>query len=414
MQHLIEGAQRAREAYRKLALMSTQEKNDILLAMADGLEQSENDILEKNALDMKNARANGMTEAMQDRLALNHERIAGMADGLRSVAALADPVGEIVSGSTLPNGLQILKKRVPMGVIGIIYESRPNVTADAMGLCLKTGNAVMLKGGKEAIHSNMAIARAAIAAGVKAGLPEGAVFMVEDTTRAAAEHMMKMNGYIDVLIPRGGTGLIQSVVKNASVPVIETGTGNCHVYVDEWAEQQMAIDIVINGKTSRPSVCNAVESILVHSAIADEFLPAMLGALMEAGVEVRGCERTQAYEGVKPATEEDYGTEFLDYIVSVKVVDSVEEAIEHINKYGTGHSECIVTALHKNAKLFQNGVDAAAVYVNASTRFSDGFEFGFGAEIGISTQKLHARGPMGLKALTTTKYVIYGEGQIRQ
>ena len=413
MQHLIEGAQRAREAYRKLALMSTQEKNDILLAMADGLEQSENDILEKNALDMKNARANGMTEAMQDRLALNHERIAGMADGLRSVAALADPVGEIVSGSTLPNGLQILKKRVPMGVIGIIYESRPNVTADAMGLCLKTGNAVMLKGGKEAIHSNMAIARAAIAAGVKAGLPEGAVFMVEDTTRAAAEHMMKMNGYIDVLIPRGGTGLIQSVVKNASVPVIETGTGNCHVYVDEWAEQQMAIDIVINGKTSRPSVCNAVESILVHSAIADEFLPAMLGALMEAGVEVRGCERTQAYEGVKPATEEDYGTEFLDYIVSVKVVDSVEEAIEHINKYGTGHSECIVTALHKNAKLFQNGVDAAAVYVNASTRFTDGGEFGMGAEIGISTQKLHARGPMGLTELTTVKYLRDGDGQIR-
>ncbi len=413
MQHLIEGAQRAREAYRKLALMSTQEKNDILLAMADGLEQSENDILEKNALDMKNARANGMTEAMQDRLALNHERIAGMADGLRSVAALADPVGEIVSGSTLPNGLQILKKRGPMGVIGIIYESRPNVTADAMGLCLKTGNAVMLKGGKEAIHSNMAIARAAIAAGVKAGLPEGAVFMVEDTTRAAAEHMMKMNGYIDVLIPRGGTGLIQSVVKNASVPVIETGTGNCHVYVDEWAEQQMAIDIVINGKTSRPSVCNAVESILVHSAIADEFLPAMLGALMEAGVEVRGCERTQAYEGVKPATEEDYGTEFLDYIVSVKVVDSVEEAIEHINKYGTGHSECIVTALHKNAKLFQNGVDAAAVYVNASTRFTDGGEFGMGAEIGISTQKLHARGPMGLTELTTVKYLIDGDGQIR-
>lgn len=413
MQHLIEGAQRAREAYRKLALMSTQEKNDILLAMADGLEQSENDILEKNALDMKNARANGMTEAMQDRLALNHERIAGMADGLRSVAALADPVGEIVSGSTLPNGLQILKKRVPMGVIGIIYESRPNVTADAMGLCLKTGNAVMLKGGKEAIHSNMAIARAAIAAGVKAGLPEGAVFMVEDTTRAAAEHMMKMNGYIDVLIPRGGTGLIQSAVKNASVPVIETGTGNCHVYVDEWAEQQMAIDIVINGKTSRPSVCNAVESILVHSAIADEFLPAMLGALMEAGVEVRGCERTQAYEGVKPATEEDYGTEFLDYIVSVKVVDSVEEAIEHINKYGTGHSECIVTALHKNAKLFQNGVDAAAVYVNASTRFTDGGEFGMGAEIGISTQKLHARGPMGLTELTTVKYLIDGDGQIR-
>lgn len=413
MQHLIEGAQRAREAYRKLALMSTQEKNDILLAMADGLEQSENDILEKNALDMKNARANGMTEAMQDRLALNHERIAGMADGLRGVAALADPVGEIVSGSTLPNGLQILKKRVPMGVIGIIYESRPNVTADAMGLCLKTGNAVMLKGGKEAIHSNMAIARAAIAAGVKAGLPEGAVFMVEDTTRAAAEHMMKMNGYIDVLIPRGGTGLIQSVVKNASVPVIETGTGNCHVYVDEWAEQQMAIDIVINGKTSRPSVCNAVESILVHSAIADEFLPAMLGALMEAGVEVRGCERTQAYEGVKPATEEDYGTEFLDYIVSVKVVDSVEEAIEHINKYGTGHSECIVTALHKNAKLFQNGVDAAAVYVNASTRFTDGGEFGMGAEIGISTQKLHARGPMGLTELTTVKYLIDGDGQIR-
>ena len=413
MQHLIEGAQRAREAYRKLALMSTQEKNDILLAMADGLEQSENDILEKNALDMKNARANGMTEAMQDRLALNHERIAGMADGLRSVAALADPVGEIVSGSTLPNGLQILKKRVPMGVIGIIYESRPNVTADAMGLCLKTGNAVMLKGGKEAIHSNMAIARAAIAAGVKAGLPEGAVFMVEDTTRAAAEHMMKMNGYIDVLIPRGGTGLIQSVVKNASVPVIETGTGNCHVYVDEWAEQQMAIDIVINGKTSRPSVCNAVESILVHSAIADEFLPAMLGALMEAGVEVRGCERTQAYEGVKPATEEDYGTEFLDYIVSVKVVDSVEEAIEHINKYGTGHSECIVTALHKNAKLFQNGVDAAAVYVNASTRYTDGGEFGMGAEIGISTQKLHARGPMGLTELPTVKYLRAGDGQIR-
>lgn len=413
MQHLIEGAQRAKEAYRKLALMSTQEKNAILLAMADGLEQNANEILEKNSLDMKNARAAGMSEAMQDRLALNHDRITGMADGLRNVAALADPVGEIISGSTLPNGLQILKKRVSMGVIGIIYESRPNVTADAIGLCIKTGNAVVLKGGKEAIHSNLAIARTATEAGIKAGLPEGAVLMVEDTTRAAAEYMMKMNGYIDVLIPRGGAGLIQSVVKNASVPVIETGTGNCHVYVDEWAEQQMAIDIIINGKTSRPSVCNAIESILVHSEIADEFLPAMLGALMEAGVEVRGCERCQAYEGVKPATEQDYGTEFLDYIVAVKVVDSIEEAIDHINKYGTGHSECIVTALHKNAKMFQNGVDAAAVYVNASTRFTDGGEFGMGAEIGISTQKLHARGPMGLTELTTIKYLIDGDGQIR-
>lgn len=413
MQQIIQGAEKARKASRALALMSTQQKNAILIAMADGLEANEKYILEQNELDMKNARESGMTQAMQDRLALSPDRIAGMADGLRSVAALSDPVGEVVSGYTLPNGLNILKKRVPMGVIGIIYESRPNVTADAMGICLKTGNAVILKGGKEAINSNKAIAQTAIAAAAQVGLPEGAVFMVEDTTRAAAEAMMKMNGLIDVLIPRGGAGLIQSVVKNASVPVIETGTGNCHVFVDKWAEQEMALDIVINGKTSRPSVCNAVESVLVHSDIADEFLPVMIAALAEKGVEIRGCERTAEYEGVTPATEEDYATEFLDYIVSVKVVDSVEEAIDHINKYGTGHSECIVTALHKNAKLFQNGVDAAAVYVNASTRFTDGGEFGMGAEIGISTQKLHARGPMGLTEMTTVKYLIDGDGQIR-
>lgn len=393
--------------------LSTEEKNRILLAMAAGLREQTDFILSENQRDLAAAEANGKTKAMLDRLALSRERVDAMARGLEQVAKLADPVGEIIGGETRPNGLRIVKKRVPLGVVGMIYEARPNVTADAAGLCIKTGNAVILKGGSEAIHSNMAVAKTLIEAGQEAGLPKGAIGLVEDTSRAAAEELMKLNGYVDVLIPRGGAGLIQSVVKNATVPVIETGTGNCHVYVDASADIDMAADIVINGKTSRPAVCNAIETLLVHEDIADRFLPVIVKKLQEKGVEIRGCEKTCAYEGVIPATEGDYATEFLDYIIAVKVMKDVQEAAAHIRQYGTKHSECIVTQSLQNSEYFQANVDAAAVYVNASTRFTDGEEFGFGAEIGISTQKLHARGPMGLRELTTYKYLVNGEGQIR-
>lgn len=393
--------------------LNTIEKNKILEAMATGLLSHTEEIMKQNALDVNAAREKGRTPALIDRLALDKKRIQAMAQGLRDVAELPDPIGEIIHATKRPNGLLIAKQRVPMGVVGIIYEARPNVTADAVGLCLKTSNAVVLKGGREAIHSNIAIADVLIRAGEAVGMPKGAVGLVTDTSREAAIEMMKLNGVIDVLIPRGGGGLIQSVVQNATVPVIETGTGNCHVYVDKTADLDMAAEITVNAKTTRPAVCNSAESLLVHREVAAEFLPKVFRALKEKDVEIRGDAVCQKY-GAVPATEEDYGTEFLDYIISVRVVDDVDIAITHINTYGTGHSETIVTNDYRNAEQFKADVDAAAVYVNASTRFTDGFEFGFGAEIGISTQKLHARGPMGLEELTTTKYVIDGDGQIRR
>jgi glutamate-5-semialdehyde dehydrogenase len=349
-----------------------------------------------------------------DRLALTEQRIEDMAEGLREIAALDDPIGEVLGMKTRPNGLRIGKKRVPLGVVGIIYESRPNVTADAFGLCFKTGNAVILRGGSDAIHSNQAITRAIKTGLRKAKLSQDLILLVEDTSREVVNEMMKMHGWIDVLIPRGGAGLIANVVANSTVPVIETGTGNCHVYVDETADIKMATDIIENAKTQRLGVCNACESLVIHSKIAEVALPKIVTKLKEHGVEIRGDERAQAISSeIIPATEEDWGTEYLDAIISVKIVDSIDEAITHINTYNTGHSESIITKDYDNALRFQDEIDAAAVYVNASTRFTDGFEFGFGAEIGISTQKLHARGPMGLEALTTTKYIIFGNGQIR-
>ncbi|MGI6168770.1 MAG: glutamate-5-semialdehyde dehydrogenase [Christensenellales bacterium] len=404
----------AKQASYACAALGQKQKNDILTQMADALEKAAGYIIEKNALDRKAGQENGMSSALLDRLLLDEKRIGAMAQGLRDIAALNDPIGETMGMWKRPNGLEIGKVRVPLGVVGIIYEARPNVTADAVGLCLKTSNAVVLRGGSDAIHSNTAICDVLVEAGAAAGLPSGAVQLVKDTSRQAAQEMMGLNGLIDVLIPRGGAGLIQSVVKHATVPVIETGTGNCHIYVDETADLEMAGDIVINAKTTRPGVCNAAESLLVHQAAAEAFLPDCLAELVKMGVEIRGCEKTRAlFAGAKAASEEDYATEFLDLILSVKVVADVGEAIGHINRYGSNHSEAIVTKDYENSRLFLSRVDAAAVYVNASTRFTDGFEFGYGAEIGISTQKLHARGPMGLNELTTTKYIVYGSGQIR-
>lgn len=412
MGKVAEVAQAAKAAKMAMNRLNTIEKNKILEAMATGLLSHTEEIMKQNALDVDAAREKGRTPALIDRLALDKKRISDMAQGLRDVAALNDPIGGIIHAVKRPNGLLIAKQRVPMGVVGIIYEARPNVTADAVGLCLKTSNAVVLKGGSEAIHSNRAIADVLIRAGEAAGMPKGVVGLVTDTSREAVVEMMKMNGVIDVLIPRGGGGLIQSVVQNATIPVIETGTGNCHIFVDRTADLDMAVDITINAKTTRPAVCNAAESLLVHRDVAAEFLPKVFRALKEKNVEIRGDAMCQKY-GAIPASEEDYAAEFLDYIISVRVVDDVDTAIAHINTYGTGHSEAIVTNDYRNAEQFKADVDAAAVYVNASTRFTDGFEFGFGAEIGISTQKLHARGPMGLEELTTTKYVIDGDGQIR-
>ncbi len=411
MQHILEQAKAAKKASYALACMGVREKNAVLFACADALEAGMESILAANTLDVEAARAKGTADAMIDRLSLSEKRIAGMAQGLRDVAALRDPVGEVLHGSVRPNGLAISKQRVPLGVVGIIYEARPNVTSDAAGLCIKTGNAVVLRGGSDAIHSNQAIVDIMAKAAYAAGLPEGSLQLIADTSREAAAYMMGLNGLIDVLIPRGGAGLIQSIVKNATIPVIETGVGNCHVYVDASADLEMAAEIIFNAKTSRPSVCNAAETLLVHADAADAFLPLMAQRL--SNVELRGCERTQAIIPCNPATEEDYYTEFLDYILAVKVVGGLDEAIEHINTYGTKHSEAIVTQNYANAEKFLAQVDAAAVYVNASTRFTDGGEFGFGAEIGISTQKLHARGPMGLEELTTYKYIIRGSGQIR-
>lgn len=414
MSELIIKGQKAKEASYVLMNATTTEKNNALLKMAEVLLKSSKEILEANKKDLENAIEKGTPKAMLDRLSLDESRINGMADGLKDVVSLPDPIGEVTGMWKRPNGLQIGKQRVPLGVIGIIYEARPNVTCDAAGLCLKSGNVVILRGGKEAINSNVAIVKA-LREGVKeAGLPEDVIQLVENTDREVATEMMKLNQYIDVLIPRGGVGLIQSVVQNATVPVIETGTGNCHVYVDCDADLEMAKNIVINAKTSRPSVCNAEEKLLVNEKIAKEFLPIIYKALKEKDVEVRGDKKV--LEVLNEATEiqdDEWGKEYLDYIIGVKIVKDVDEAINHINKYGTGHSEAIITNNYENSQKFLQRVDAAAVYVNASTRFTDGSEFGFGAEIGISTQKLHARGPMGLNELTTNKYIIYGNGQVR-
>lgn len=390
-------------------------KDKALITAAEELERSQKEILAANEEDLAAARENGMSAPLLDRLALSEARVKGMADGLRGVASQKDPIGEVVSGFVRPNGLRIEKVRVPLGVIGIIYEARPNVTADAAAICLKAGSAVILRGGKEAFRTNAAVESALRRALEKTGLPADCVQLVRDTTHESAQEMMRLTGYLDVLIPRGGRNLIRSVVENARVPVIETGWGNCHIYVDDSADVNMAADIVFNAKTSRPSVCNAAESLLVHKNIAEKALPVIKARLDEKNVELRGCERTRAILGgsVVPATDEDYGTEYLDYIMSVKVVDSINEAITHIAQYSSGHSEAIVTKSYENARKFTSQVDSAAVYVNASTRFTDGSEFGLGAEIGISTQKLHARGPMGAAELTTTKFIVTGSGQIR-
>ena len=408
-------AQAAKQAAAKLAVTSTAVKNAALLAMATALEAQQSEILAANERDMTAAAAKGMKSSMLDRLKLTAERISGMADGLRQVAGLADPVGNVIDGKTLPNGLHITKIRVPLGVIGIIYEARPNVTADAAGLCLKSGNAVILKGGSEAMESNKTVAAILAQAAEGAGIPAGSIQFIDTSDRQAVQDLIHMNGLVDVVIPRGGAGLIQAVVRNASVPVIETGAGVCHTYVDKDADVEMAMKIAFNAKVQRPSVCNAMETLLVHKDIADKFLPMMLMMYNSSAVEIRGDEAVQEYSGqVHPATEEDWSKEYGDLRLSVKIVDSIEEAMAHIAKYGTGHSECIVTDNYQAAQLFQYTVDAAAVYVNASTRFTDGNEFGFGAEIGISTQKLHARGPMALPELTSTKYLINGNGQVRK
>ena len=408
-------AQAAKQAAAKLAVTSTAVKNAALLAMAAALEAQQSEILAANERDMTAAAAKGMKSSMLDRLKLTAERISGMADGLRQVAGLADPVGNVIDGKTLPNGLHITKIRVPLGVIGIIYEARPNVTADAAGLCLKSGNAVILKGGSEAMESNKTVAAILAQAAEGAGIPAGSIQFIDTSDRQAVQDLIHMNGLVDVVIPRGGAGLIQAVVRNASVPVIETGAGVCHTYVDKDADVEMAMKIAFNAKVQRPSVCNAMETLLVHKDIANKFLPMMLMMYNSSAVEIRGDEAVQEYSGqVHPATEEDWSTEYGDLRLSVKIVDSIEEAMAHIAKYGTGHSECIVTDNYQAAQLFQYTVDAAAVYVNASTRFTDGNEFGFGAEIGISTQKLHARGPMALPELTSTKYLINGNGQVRK
>ncbi|MGM9937660.1 MAG: glutamate-5-semialdehyde dehydrogenase [Candidatus Ornithomonoglobus sp.] len=415
MSELLEKCTTAKLAAQRMVSVSAEVKDKALEAVAKALTDRSDEILAANRIDLENAEANGIRRAMIDRLTLTKERIKEIADGVLQVRALADPIGEVTGMWTRPNGLQIGRKRVPMGVIAIIYEARPNVTVDAAVLCLKTSNASILRGGKEAIASNTAIMRIMQEAAYGAGIPEGALNIIEDTSRETATQLMKMNGYIDMLIPRGGKGLIKSVVENATVPVVETAAGNCHVYVDGDADMDMAEKIVMNAKVQRPSVCNAAETLLIDKAVAKEFVPRIFKALQGAGVELRADEPSRAIcsDGVIAATEDDYYTEYNDYIFAVKLVDGVDEAIAHINKYNTKHSEAIVTDSYEKSQKFLNEVDAAAVYVNASTRFTDGFEFGFGAEIGISTQKMHARGPMGLEALTSVKYIVYGNGQIR-
>ena len=412
---LVRGkAAAAQQAAAELAVTSTIIKNKALLAMAAALEQGQTEILAANALDMAAGRAKQMKESMLDRLALDAARISGMAAGLRQVAQLEDPVGKVLDGRRLPNGLTVTKVRVPLGVIGIIYEARPNVTADAIGLCLKSGNAVVLKGGSEALHSNAAIAGILATAAEAAGIPAGSVQFIDSSDREAVTDLIKMNGLVDVVIPRGGAGLIKAVVQNATVPVIETGSGVCHTYVDAGADYAMARAIAFNAKVQRPAVCNAMETLLVHQDAAAEFLPPMLADYFAAGVTIIGCEKTQAFDArVQAATAADWAAEYGDLRLSVKIVSGLDAALAHIAQYSTKHSECIVTRDYEHARLFQQRVDAAVVYVNASTRFTDGFEFGFGAEIGISTQKLHARGPMALPELTSSKYLISGDGQIR-
>ncbi len=414
-EYVKEKALSAKRAAGVLSLVNTEVKNRALHAMAEALSDNEQDILAANRCDFEEAAAKGMKSSMLDRLLLDHARLAGMADGLRQVAALPDPIGNVLGGSTLANGLKVTKVRVPLGVVGIIYEARPNVTADAVGLCLKSGNAVILKGGSEALRTNKLVTDILNAAAVRVGIPDGAIQFIDSSDRQAVNELIHLNGFVDVVIPRGGAGLIKSVVAGASVPVIETGAGVCHTYVDSGADVTMACAICLNAKVQRPSVCNAMETLLVHRDAADEFMPVLLKRMWDAGVEIRGDEKVRSYgERVLPATEEDWAAEYGDLRLAVKIVASLEEAMEHIAAYGTGHSECIVTESVVNAQIFQSAVDAACVYVNASTRFTDGNEFGFGAEIGISTQKLHARGPMALPELTSIKYLITGNGQIRK
>lgn len=415
-EYLIELGKKSKEASMKMALLSTKEKNDGLEKVANALVENSEAILIENAKDVDNAIKAGVSDALVDRLRLTEDRIKAMAEGLLQIKDLEDPIGETLSEAVRPNGLKLVKVRVPMGVIGIIYESRPNVTADAFGLCFKAGNATILRGGRDAINSNIAIVNCIRTALKASSLPEDAVILIEKTDREIATEFMKLNEYVDLLIPRGGAGLIRSVVENATIPVIETGTGNCHVFVDEFADLSMAVDIIYNAKTQRMGVCNACESLVVHSAIADKAIPMIYDKLKEKSIEMRADETAKNMCMDIPlfdATEEDFYTEYLGPIISIKTVDSVDEAISHINKCTTHHSECIVTENNENAEKFLNGIDAACVYHNASTRFTDGFEFGFGAEIGISTQKLHARGPMGLNEITSYKYKIYGNGQVR-
>lgn len=408
--------ERAKAVQTTMCKLTSVKKNKALLAIAQGLLDDENEIIKANEEDIRNAREKNMPEGLVDRLLLNHARIEAMSEGLRQISTLEDPVGEVTNMKSRPNGLMIGQKRVPIGVIGIIYESRPNVTADAFGLCFKTGNVVILKGGSDAINSNKAIVLSIRKRLASLYLPKDAIQLIEDTNRETAQKFMKMNKYVDVLIPRGGAGLIRTVVEQSTIPVIETGTGNCHIYVDEYADIDMAVRIVINAKTQRIGVCNSCESLVLHQSIEKEFLYKLRDALdaIKRPVELRGDELACNTMKMRRATEEDWGKEYLDYILSIKTVENIDEAIEHINKYNTKHSEAIITKDYNNSQRFLNEIDAAAVYVNASTRFTDGFEFGFGAEIGISTQKLHARGPMGLFALTSTKYIIYGNGQIRE
>lgn len=414
MASVLELGSRVKEASRLLGIANSEQKNRALAAIAEALWERREEIVEANAADIAAGREAGLREGLIDRLALNESRIAGICDAVRELIRAEDPVGIIESGSVRPNGLRIEKVRVPLGAVGIIFESRPNVTVDGAVLCLKSGNAVLLRGGKEAIRSNKALAAIMREAAESCGLPADCIVLVEDTSRESANEMMKLSGILDVLIPRGGAGLIQAVVKNSSVPVIETGVGNCHIYIERTADAQMAEAITVNAKTSRVSVCNAAESLLIDEECAPSLLPQIAKALFDKGVTLCGCEKSRALvPQMEPATEEDYATEFLDYRMSVRVVPDITEAIAHIGKFGTGHSEAIVTRDYAAAEKFLNEVDAAAVYVNASTRFTDGGEFGFGAEIGISTQKLHARGPMGLAALTSSKYRIYGNGQVR-
>ena len=416
MNYIEQLGEAAKKAKKSIATASTAKKNKILEKIAQNLRKNIDVILSENEKDTAMAKENGITDAMVDRLRLTPERINDIADACIYLTGLNDPVGEVIEGYTRPNGMRITKTRVPMGVIGIIFESRPNVTVDAATLCIKSGNAAILRGGKEAINSNkilMDIMRTSVE---ECGIQKDIIQLVEDTSRESSNQMMKANGYIDVLIPRGGKGLIKAVVENATVPVIETGSGNCHIYIDESADIDMAVSVTNNGKTQRPRVCNALETCLVHKSSAKEFLPKLMDEFKKFDVDVRGCDRTREIlgDGIKKATELDYATEFDDYIMAVKVVDDIDEAIEHISKYSTGHSECIITNNLKNAEKFQREIDSACVYVNCSTRFTDGGEFGFGAEIGISTQRLHARGPMGLRELTTMKYLINGDGQIRK